>query len=101
MTIEAVMYGETPIEKMEKFCIALPLTKFNMLKNGKEERFCNEAAFTPGTVICAPRRNTNNTNTVNRIFDLMSFTLKASFNSLNIRSPRLIHQPLQLLLELL
>ncbi|EPI03223.1 hypothetical protein D840_01943 [Enterococcus faecalis 20.SD.W.06] len=83
MIIEAVMYGETPIEKIEKFCMALPLTIFNIFKKGKLLKSDNPFAFTPGTVMCAPRRNTNKIKTVNKIFDLMSLTLKAFFNSLN------------------
>lgn len=85
MMIEVVMYGEIFIEKMEKFCIVLLFIKFNMLKNGKEERFCNEVVFMFGIVICVFRWNINNINIVNRIFDLMFFILKVFFNSLNIR----------------
>ncbi len=77
MTIE-VMYGEIPIENRQVLHRTTTYQVY-MLKNGKEERFCNEAAFTPGTVICAPRRNTNNTNTVNSILPSNVFYFKSIF----------------------
>ena len=92
ITMEAVIYGETPMAKIEKFCMALPLTIFNMFRKGSSEMVCNRLASTPGTVMWAPKRKTNSAKIVKKSFERISFTLNESRNSLIIRSPRLIRQ---------
>lgn len=76
------MYGETYREDREVLH-GTTTHHIQHIQKGKLLKSDNPFAFTPGTVMCAPRRNTNKIKTVNKIFDLMSLTLKAFFNSLN------------------
>ena len=78
--MEAVMYGLTPIENTEKFLIAFPLTKFNIFKKGSSLSCSKLFAFTPGTVICVPIRNTRMIKMVKKILFLTVFIFKASFS---------------------
>lgn len=58
--IDAVIYGLTPIEKIEKLFIALPDTKLSMFKKGKSLNCFKLSALIPGTVMSPDTKNENN-----------------------------------------
>ena len=62
--------------------MAFPDTKLNIFKKDRPLKAFKLFAFTHGTVILVPIRNTNTIKIVNKIFDRTCLTLNASLNNL-------------------
>src|SRR6476469_2699314 len=96
--MDAVIYGIIPMAKMENCFNAPPPKVLRIPKTLSLSWEASTSAFTLGTGINVPSRNTTNIKRVNIIFRLISPTRIKLEKVENIRSPQYFHRQLQLLL---